>query len=337
MIFWPEAGREIGLGHVMECLALANVCRDKGTDAHFVFQNFAGAAAQIDGAGFTYSTALMEDGVDLIESRAKGKGWVVVDHRSADIANLRRLRRKGHKVLVIDQLGKKDISADVLINPSIVEDWLQYRFPDGQPVCCFGPEFALLRDEFIDVPDRARGGDTLRVLVTMGGVDRTGVTMRIVEAILSLGLTAEIDIVIGSGFPHMDDLLRLVRGQEHRFTVACGVNDMAARMSRADLAFSAGGNTLYELARTGTPAIVLWEDPHEEILGHAFARRGTCVCVGRGAEVPVDVIAEHLRVLLNEPMQRSRMRNEARDLVDGRGAERVCGILSPQSPDGGLA
>lgn len=336
MIFWVEASQQIGLGHLMESLALADGCSSRGMHSHFVITNYGPAITILNEKKIDYTAVPFGQGIEAISSLPGiANECVIVDHRSVSIEHQRALRDVTASVAVIDQLGGIEISADLLINYSLVDEWLEYDFPDGRLECLFGPDYALLRDEFKNAGTASPSNQRTRILVTMGGVDRTGATLRIVNSIALLPRSdLELDIVVGNGFLKYEELVRTIAGMESDMRdntkISRGVSDMAFRMLNADISVCAGGNTLYELAALGTPSIVLWEDPHEEEQGKAFMNKGSAICLGNGAQTEQAVIGKALIDLIDSKSRRTTMSNCGRELVDGMGVERVADKLHTQ-------
>ena len=93
-----------------------------------------------------------------------------------------------------------------------------------------------------------------------------------------------------------------------------------------DVVVTAGGNTLLEAACAGTPAIVLYEDPHEREQGEALEAMGFGRCLGAGTGLDRAAIAKALE-LLDDPGERARLRARGRALVDGQGTARILDIV----------
>lgn len=329
MIFWVEVNRNIGMGHLMECLALAEEAEARGAGIHFVITPFEPAQALLRKLGRHYDTAPLDGGVEALEDFAPGKapGMAVIDHRSVELAQLCQLRQRGWSVAVIDQLGNKPMICDMLFNASLVADFRVYEFPEGLAECRFGPSFALLRSEFAVLNGREKNfpGAPYKIVVTMGGVDRTGATFNVMEALAGLGGHVRKEIITGEGFPHLARLEQVKRQCDDSFSFATGVDDMGERLFAADLAISAGGNTLLECACAGTPAIVLGEDDHENRQGAAFAGEGAVINLRAGASTDVlDMMGNIVSGLLENEAERKRMSRRGRKIVDGRGVSRVC-------------
>ncbi len=331
LIFWVEASREIGMGHLMECLALATEFSQAPSPPIFAVSNYPAAVELIESRGFRHISS-GTDSADAVVSlaRAENIGTVVVNHRSVKLLPLRALRSAGLKICVVDQMGKKPISADVLVNSTMIGEWLRYEFPDGSPECLFGAEFAPLRKEFAASHESIRrfpsGGG--HVLVCMGGVDRTGATMRLVEALRPLGTAVKKEFILGKGFAHFEEFSRLIAKADTSFSWRQNVSDLASRFLCSDIAFSAGGNTLYELACTGTPALVLWEDPHENLQGAEFQRHECAINLGNGISTAIEEITIRTKNLLGDSKRLEKMSKSGRTLVDGRGLERVCSKIA---------
>ena len=331
MIFWAEVSRQIGMGHLMECLTLAREARNRGADVRFVITPFEPAQTLLYENGIEHATAPLAEGLAALDLCAQGPapGLAVIDHRSVQLTHLAELRKRGWRLAVIDQLGNKPVICDLLFNSSILEDWRVYDFPGGPVAQRFGPSFALLRSEFASLNQREKkfSGPPHKILVTMGGVDRTGATFKVMEALTPLGGRVEKEIITGAGFLHGERLARAKTQADDSFTFAENVADLGESLSAADLAISAGGNTLVECACAGTPAMVLGEDDHENRLGMEFARLGAALHLGAGANTGVERISEMVSGLVDDEAARKRMSQRGRKLVDGLGNRRACDEL----------
>ena len=90
-----------------------------------------------------------------------------------------------------------------------------------------------------------------------------------------------------------------------------------------DLAVSTSGLTKYELAATGTPAILLSHDSAHAQNNRPFAALGTALDLGEAAGLSTATLAEALGVLLNDAARREEMSRRGRAAVDGAGAARI--------------
>jgi spore coat polysaccharide biosynthesis predicted glycosyltransferase SpsG len=166
------------------------------------------------------------------------------------------------------------------------------------------------------------------LLVTMGGSDPAGLTLQAVRALELLDSEFETTVVLGPGFAHHDALNHLLGRTQRRFLLRQALSDFPSVMARADLALCSFGVTAYELAAAGVPAIYLCLTPDHAESASALAEAGMGVSLGVFRTVTDNQLAATVRELLEDRSQRERMRNRARQCVDGLGAARVANALA---------
>ena len=190
-MFRADASREIGGGHVMRCLTLAEALAEQGWHVGFAVNaqalstvpSLAGTVAEILVLGEDDETAAMRerwpDGVVLL----------VVDHYGRDIAFEQRCRPWAAAILAIDDLADKQHRVDVLVDQTHGRAESDYRTLTG-PNCrlLLGARFALLRPQFRAYRRRALArrestAPARRLLVSFGATDSTGATMLTLQAV----------------------------------------------------------------------------------------------------------------------------------------------------------
>ena len=95
-------------------------------------------------------------------------------------------------------------------------------------------------------------------------------------------------------------------------------------MLGADVAIAGAGVTLYELAATGTPAIIVQMADNQGPNAAGFAGAGAALLAGAAGSADLGAgIEAALRRLAGSPTDRAALAERARGLVDGAGAARV--------------
>ena len=120
-----------------------------------------------------------------------------------------------------------------------------------------GPHFAILGPEYAParLATRPRRGKVTRVLVYFGGSDLRNATGFALDAMSLTPLSAaRVDIVVGSGYPHLADLGRQLENWPHA-TLYRALPHLADLMLEADLAIGAGGTTTWERLCVGVPSV----------------------------------------------------------------------------------
>ncbi|PYN41188.1 MAG: UDP-2,4-diacetamido-2,4,6-trideoxy-beta-L-altropyranose hydrolase [Candidatus Rokuibacteriota bacterium] len=328
--FRADAGSDIGLGHARRCLTLAGALRELGVECFFVFAGDRAAREWL--AASDFDVVSMESARDLAGAlehpRVRQARVFVVDSPSLGTADLARLAAAGQRVVVIDDLADHALPVDLVVNASAGAERLQYR---GAPRTRFllGPRYALLRRQFVQAGARSVSERARRILVTVGGGDPEDFTSRLVEwAVRALG-AVEQDVVVGPFSGRSEALRRAVDAAGGRVALHEDPKDIASLMLAADVALCGGGQTVYELAATGTPALAIRLAENQTLNLTALAEAGTLAWVGDAGDADLEAkIGRALAGLADDPTRRARMSRQGRALVDGRGAGRVARVVA---------
>ena len=341
-----DANHGIGSGHMMRCSAVAKEVARLGGTAHFVVSNgesadFArgmGLATRIEPGDIRVfcrddglRLASLADELDaqaiLVDSYAVTNGF---------FAGLCAARRSGVRVVYIDDLftfgdGYSSIpqqrAVDVVVNYSFSASAAVYRkvYGDACVVCLVGPFFAPIRGQF----ERRLGARSPRVeniLITTGSTNKNRLLERLVDICLHAAPQAELSVVVGKMASYEGVLTANV-------SVLHNVSDMAALMGNADLALSAAGSTLYELAVVGVPTVAIAMTENQSLnaagfeeldLGPVFRYEEGCFFGECG-----DLTSTVSRLSADRDA-RCSMSERASSIVDGRGAERLAQALLRQ-------
>lgn len=297
LILRGDASARIGTGHLMRMLALAQAWRDAGGRAELI------VAEAPDGILDRYAREEVTirrtpsphpnpDDVAAVVARLRADPMarIVIDGPTFDGAYLDALGDSARRALVIDDmatLGRYPVG--LVLNQNAHADRSDYPADDG-PVFLLGLQYTLLRREFRtprpprSVPTRAR-----HILATFGGTDQAGMMPRTLRAIArtpahirdSLTVTA----VIGSATPAAAEAAAAAAGAGLALTVERDVTDMISRMNSADLTVTSGGTTVWELARTGAPSLVIETAPTEHDLARGLDRVGLFDRLGPAAHL----------------------------------------------------
>jgi UDP-2,4-diacetamido-2,4,6-trideoxy-beta-L-altropyranose hydrolase len=330
--FRTTAGKKIGFGHLRRCLTLAGELRRAGGAAgaiHFWVDGNPAAVEVAVAAGFEARLIAGPDpDVTAAWLDAGEVGTLVVDSYAVMPASFSAWRRCVRSLVVLDDLADRQLDVDVVVNGSPYAAELNYRTgPDA--VRLLGPRYALLRPWFRDRPRRRVAARVTRVLVTLGGADPESSTMAVVEAVQRALPEAALDVVIGPLFGPVPELDRRAAGDPPRLRLHRALDDLSTLMAAADLAISAGGQTLYELAAAGVPTVALCLADNQEPNVAALAGV-SLLSAGRVHEEAAgrfNRVEEGCRRLAADPGLRERMSDAGRALIDGQGAARVADVI----------
>ena len=95
------------------------------------------------------------------------------------------------------------------------------------------------------------------------------------------------------------------------------------RLVRAHVALSGGDGWSLELACVGIPQLVLAGSPRHLLNAKRVDDEGAGTFLGAAADVTAGQLAEAVAVVLGDPTERLGMSRCGRNLIDGRGGDRI--------------
>lgn len=266
----------------------------------------------------------------LRAARTQAAKWVVLDGYHFELSYQRYLRRKGVRILVVDDHAHLDrYEADVFLNQNVITSSELHPIVNDDCRVLLGPKYALLRGEFSDnaPPERdfSRAG---RILVTFGGGDSENVSLEILRALEDIGSSPlHVSLVLGSANPHVDAVRRASAASCHDVEVVVDAQDMRQLMADADVAIGAAGSVCWEIAYMGLPAVIFIVAANQEHIGCQLDSVGAMCCPGWAKSVSRSEITNLVQGLLDDVELRVAMSRRMMRLVDGLGARRVVEII----------
>lgn len=329
--FVTAASPQIGGGHVLRCLALADSLSALDVEVRFAVDRVTrDTVALIDGSGVeVVETSPVEaPGHPLL----RDSDIVVFDGYALDRSVEQGWQGRCGLRVVIDDLANRPHACDVLVDHAPGRDPADYAglVPEGCLVLA-GPAFALLRPDFAALRDRALSrrapGPPRRVLVAMGLTDVGGSTRRAVEGVLAADLGVAIDVVTGRTAGSLPWLHERARDGVLDLHVDVEAPVMAELMVEADIAVGGGGGTSLERCCLGLPSLVIMVADNQISSVRALERAGALTSLGMLDRATPQRVARALATVAHEPRRLAGQAQAAAAIVDGGGAWRVSRIV----------
>jgi len=331
LIIRADATHEIGVGHVMRCLAIAQAWQATGGRICFAVAALPDAVHdRVRNEGFEIvSIDIAKDPQALVDYAAQRQvGYVVLDGQHFDGSYQRKIRNAGLRLLVLDDYGKAEhYYADCVVNSDLVPESL-YDKREPYTRLFLGPAYALLISEF------RRGKKTpestarnVRVLITMGGSDPQNMTLTALQAIQGIqSQNVEFRVIVGAANSRLETLQEFAKKISFPIEILKNTSDIPAQMHWADVAIVAAGVSLWELLYMGA-AVICWPRyQHDVRVVDELSKKGAILPLS--VDAGPDAIAMKLRQLLTDLELRRSLRLAGSNMVDGQGAKRVVEIFS---------
>jgi len=355
--FRADASLQIGSGHVMRCLTLADALAAHGAECRFISREHAGNLIEfIRGKGFTVhplpagkSTATghasgapslahaawlgasqMQDAAECASLLATWQpDWLIVDHYALDAQWEKALDPRYHKLMVIDDLADREHQCELLLDQTFGRYVTDYAalVPVHCRLLC-GSQYALLRPEFPALRPyslQRRAQPQLRqLLITMGGVDQDNATGKVLSALQSCELPADcrIVVVMGPSAPWLVEVQQQARQLPWPTGVIANVSDMAQLMADSDLAIGAAGATSWERCCLGLPTVMVVLAENQRTVARGLEQAGA-VQVLQGLGAIQERLPQLVCDLVASPVLRATMTRVAASIADGGGLATV--------------
>jgi UDP-2,4-diacetamido-2,4,6-trideoxy-beta-L-altropyranose hydrolase len=343
--FRVDASSQIGTGHFMRCLTLAEALKKNGADISFVSRHLS----------IYLSDMLISKGIELILlnahdidasidelSHASWLGvsqeqdaqeavkslscqvydWMVVDHYALDVRWENIVRPNVKKIMVIDDLADRHHDCDILLDQNYYSD-MQTRYNGKVPShsqLLLGPNYALLREEFRALRKqlKVRNGKVKKVLVFFGGVDADNYTFQAIEALAEVNAGLQVDVVIGAQHPFKQMIEHACT--KHGYVCYIQTSYMAKLMAEADLAIGAGGSSSWERCCLGLPSLLVSLADNQIAIAKELSSIGGCIYIVNRYEVSLKKWL--IQFIANQELTKKISEN-AFSIVDGLGVHRV--------------
>ncbi|MEX6502157.1 UDP-2,4-diacetamido-2,4,6-trideoxy-beta-L-altropyranose hydrolase [Pseudomonas zhanjiangensis] len=356
VVFRADASLQIGSGHVMRCLTLAEALRGRGAECHFICREHPGHLLEvIRQRGFAVSALpagvsgyqpSAEQGEPLpahsawlgcdwqTDARQTSEvlstvqpDWLVLDHYALDLRWESAVKPHYRHLLVIDDLADRVHVCDLLLDQNLGREVHDYAglVPEHCSVLA-GPKYALLRPEFAALREyslqRRQQPQLRNILITMGGVDQPNATGQVLEALKNCPLPDDcrISVIMGLQAPWLKQVKELAVTMPWPTEVLVNINDMAQRMVDCDLAIGAAGSTSWERCCLGVPTLMAVLADNQVEIGEALSRRGAAALIGNPVDngFRTECIARLSEILFDEDKLKELSRASAA-VADGAG------------------
>jgi UDP-2,4-diacetamido-2,4,6-trideoxy-beta-L-altropyranose hydrolase len=351
-----DASLQIGIGHVMRCLTLAEGLKKKTAQVEFICCEHEGNMIQyIESRGFKVrsisipkrdANASILSNLDISNTLDHGHwlgntqaqdadvcnlilrnfrpDWLIVDHYSLDQVWEMKVEDACKKLMVIDDLADRHHSCDILLDQTYGRSVNDYnKLTPPKCLKLIGSKYALLRPEFEKWRGyslrRRKNAEFKKILITMGGVDNLNVTEMVLEELKKCDLPIDIAVIVVMGVtsPYLESVRRKINSLPFKAEIKSNVTNMAEVMANSDIAIGASGATTWERCCLGLPTIQVVVAQNQTIIANHISKSGAAL------SITIDQLGQlknHMIVLKRQVME---VVEKSAEVTDGRGLMQV--------------
>ncbi len=305
-----ESSHARGMGHLFRMRHLARELRSRGQPFVFFVNHHEPSLELLKQDELTFETVDLnhvEQWAPAAIQRIRARLWIN-DRLDTNLVQAQAIKQTGLPLVTFDDRGAGASLADLHI--------AALAFAAGQPLggrhVVRGLEYLILNPEITRY--RRLRMRVEKILVSLGGSDTHGATLKAVAMLRRRGLGAT--VVIGPGFEHPP----AIDEESHTtFAVKVNVPSLIEEMGRHDLAVVGGGITAFEAAASGLPAIVIANEDFEVPVAQHLASLGVARYAGHHSALDDAALAV--------PQDVASMSTAGLSKIPLNGVEKVCQLI----------
>lgn len=334
-MIWMRAdgNSEIGIGHIMRCVSIADEIKQMGEEVCFILAD-GGASGLLQQKGHRY--IVLHTAYDCMESEIEVLKQLIEQHKpdlllvDSYSVTKRYFEELNDivKTAYMDDLGDNSYPVNLLINYNVyATDEMYSQAKDCVECFLLGAKYAPLREEF--QMGECEVAQTVRnIFISTGGSDKYNLAGMVLDFFMQDEELKMLNYhVICGNFNVHEKALEQKANRFANIHLYKNVSNMAEIMKKCDLAISAAGSTLYELAALGIPSVVFSFADNQKRPTEAFEIYGAAVSAGHYEADAQDSfmrsMMKSIKMVCADYDERFKMAHNANRLVDGLGASRI--------------
>lgn len=314
-----EAGKNIGFGHITRCTSIYQAFEDVGVESQLIINGDENVQYLLRDTTCEIFDWLNDR--QLLFEILNNADIVFIDSYLADYDLYEKISNLVKTVVYFDDDIRIEYPRGIILNGAVSAEGMPY--PKREDIAyLLGTRYTPLRKEFWDVPAKPIGDNLETIMITFGGADIHNLTPKVLKLLTNAHPEMLKKVIIGKGFKDTTEIEKL-KDSNTELIYYPNAAEMKKVMLESDIAISACGQTLYELARTGTPVIGVCtaENQLQNIRG--WEKVGFIECAGQWAdEGLIEIIKQKIDVLKSKSTREYRFA-AGKKLIDGKGSSRI--------------
>lgn len=322
-----SASPKLGFGHLRRSLVLAEELKDHCIPFFLLDPDDSWSKAHVENANFGFFCGEIEKAWEFFPDPAA----ILIDTRLT--GGLGRLiavaETRGIPMISIHDLGLNMLPSDIIVDGSIASSDSDSTHVKGAYYA--GTDYMILSPAYrtLYLQNRSIREEIRSIFINLGGGNSGKYFSKVLEG---LQLWArEVDVIGVPGFTAWGQEL-MAQKNWSPLHFRWENRDIEQNLFHSDLAITSGGIAAYEALCAGTPLLALSYDHLQQITIRRLGSLEACIDLGLGDELDPAKLAEVLSPIETDVDKRRRLSCHGRQIVDGKGFERVAQIIRQSIP-----
>lgn len=319
-------GIRTGLGHLMRCLAVADIFKNQHHEVFFVSKEYPIALEILKERKYPVKIIpenfTPEEDLSLTKKITADGHILILDGYEWQESSLQILCYGSLLIACFDDLFNRNLPVDIVIASPYATATRYHNKISSFTTLLFGLQYLPLRKEFKDLPPHQINKKMKAILLNFGGEDPDNMTTEILERLNHLPQKFSLHILIGAAFRHKETLEKSIDSSKHLCTVYTNLKKTVPLLQKIDLAIAAGGSTTWELAAAGIPMILISIALNQAHTIEYCSLNQLAISLNDKTLLSLEEVIESL-----DYQKRVQLSQKTQKLVDGEGAIRLTETL----------
>jgi len=318
-----EGGRDTGYGHITRCTSVYQAFEERGIKSQLIVNGDETIEDLLKGKNYKVFNWL--DDQQLLFEILDNVNIVFIDSYLAEHDIYERISEQVETAVYFDDDLRIDYPKGFVLNGAIFAEELPY--PKKEDVTnLLGTMYTPIRREFWDTPPKLIRREVEMLMVTFGGSDMCNVTPKVQKVLNKTYLYLQKKLIVTRFFANMSEVKKL-QDKNTELIYEPDAIELKEIMQECDIAISAGGQTLYELARVGVPTIGICIAQNQLQNLKGWSKSGFLEYIGWYNDK--DIQSKLIAALEKTKSYNKRIScsKKTRELINGKGSRRICDTL----------
>ena len=246
VVILTEGGKDAGFGHVARCSSIYQAFEHYNISPEFIVNG-----------DESIKSIVPDIDVEIIDwqNNSFKADIFVIDSYLADLTKYNEISKNSSLNVYVDDNNRLNYPKGIVVNGTL--DASNMDYPEREDIIYLvGNEFIPLRKDFWDIQKLKINDSIENILITMGGNDLRNLTPKILELLDDNFPEVNKKVIIADSFKNTQEIESL-KNKYVELIYSPDSYEIINAMSSVDLAISASGQTLYELACIGVPTIAV--------------------------------------------------------------------------------